>query len=242
MSGNHKGEWLDHRQFYFWHDQNPFAVRHLIEKMTGTLLHRDDGDVEGPTYAGSSDTGNRKCGIRLRFEAVIGFRNLYSLQLDSTAPRQWVAEETFVRETNRAYEYWSAQLTIAEGEVEWASAEPELYLQRKQECLDLESAAAAAVEDPAPIAAIQKAVLDSLRAGKVFRRAHKEGGSILFFRGSSFFQTTYGEETGKVTYPTGEAMLDCLRKFFDWESRRDTYPHRPPELEVWQYIQRQLMD
>ncbi|HEY3443758.1 MAG TPA: hypothetical protein VGK29_23580 [Paludibaculum sp.] len=241
MSRNHKGEWQDRRHFYFWHDQNPFAVKHLIEKMTGALLHRDDGDVERLTYAGSSDTGNRKCGIRLRFEAVIVSRNLYSLQLDSTATRQWVAEEAFVRDTNRAYEYWCAQLAIVEG-VEWASAAPELYVQRKQECLDLEAAAAAKVEDPAPIAAIQKAVLDSLRAGKAFRRAHKEGGSILSYRGSSFIQTNYGEEPGRVTYATGDEMLVCLRNFFDWESRRDTYPHRPPELEVWQYIQRQLMD
>ena len=184
----------------------------------------------------------RSCGIRLRFDAVIGSRNLYSIQLDSSAPRKWVAEETFVRETNRAYEYWSAQLPIAGGEIDWASAAPELYTQRKQECLNLESAAAAVVEDPAPIAAIQKAVLDSLRAGKVFRRAHKEGGSILSSRGSSFIQTNYGEEPGKVTYATGDEMLTCLRNFFDWESRRDTYPHRPPELEVWQYIQSQLMD
>lgn len=242
MSRNHKGEWLDRRQFYFWHDQNPFAVKYLIEKMTGALLRRDDGEVDGLTYAGISDTGNRKCAIRLRFQAVIGSRNLYSLQLDSTAPRKWVAEEAFLRDTNRAYEYWSAQMEIAEGEIEWASAQPALHIQRRQECLDLESAAAAKVEDPAPIAAIQKAVLDSLRAGKVFRRAHKEGGTILSFRGSSFIQTNYGEEPGKVTYASGDEMLVCLRNFFDWESRRDMYPHRPPELEVWQYIQRQLMD
>ena len=39
---------------------------------------------------------------------------------------------------------------------------------------------------------------------------------------------------------TDEEMIRFLRTHFDWESRRDTYPHKPPELDVWKYIERQL--
>jgi len=44
----------------------------------------------------------------------------------------------------------------------------------------------------------------------------------------------------KTNFATDDEMLDCIRKFYDWDSRKDTYPHRPPELDVWKFIQRQL--
>jgi hypothetical protein len=97
-------------------------------------------------------------------------------------------------------------------------------------------------EDPAPIAAIQQDILAALRAGKVFRTAHKEGGSTIFFRGSSYRREDYGEEPDRQTYPTEQALLVVLRNLYDWESRRHIYPHRPPELDVWNYIRNQLMD
>jgi len=236
------GEWLDCRELHFWHDQDAFAVKRLIEKMTGALFQRDALDAEHLTYAGTSDTGNRKCGLRLRFEAVIESRNLYALQMESRAPRKWVTEESFLRDVERAHEYWGSQLTLAGQEIDRSGASPALFLQRKQESLALESEAAARVEGPAPITAIQKVVLAALRAGREFRSAHKEGGTILSFHGSSFIRTDYGEEPNRETFPSDEDMLVCLRHFYDWESRRDMFPHRPPELDVWRYIQSQLSD
>jgi hypothetical protein len=37
-------------------------------------------------------------------------------------------------------------------------------------------------------------------------------------------------EESLTVFQTDEELLTCLRNFYDWESRRDTYPHRPPEL------------
>jgi len=36
------------------------------------------------------------------------------------------------------------------------------------------------------------------------------------------------------------AMLAALRRFCEWDARRDTYPHPKPELEVWRFIRAQL--
>lgn len=234
--------WEQRRQIHFWHEDNPFVVKHLIEQMTGTLLHRDLNDTGRLTYLGTSAAGNCKHSLLLRFEAVIESRNLYSFHIESTAPRQWVSEESLRRDANRASDYWSSKLNIPQQEIAWADASPALLLQRQQECLAMEAESARLVEDPKPIAAIQQDILAALRAGKVFRTSHKEGGTTLSFRGSSFLREDYGEEPNRRTYPTDEAMLVCLRNFYDWESRRDIYPHRPPELDVWNYIRNQLRD
>jgi len=35
-------------------------------------------------------------------------------------------------------------------------------------------------------------------------------------------------------------MFKDLREFYDWWSRRDTFPHRPPELDVWRFMLGQM--
>jgi hypothetical protein len=31
-------------------------------------------------------------------------------------------------------------------------------------------------------------------------------------------------------------MLSFLRSYFDFDARRDTLPHKPPETEIWKFI------
>lgn len=236
------GEWYDRRQIRFWHDEDPFAVKYFTEKATGSLLVRDPEDSEQLSYTGESVTGACRRALRLSFEAAFDSRNLYSLQVTSTAPRKWQTEASFARDVARAHEYWSSKVVVVTEEVHPKDSAPDLFLKRKQESLDAEMEDAGRVEDPVPIAALQQEILTALRAGKSFRTAHKEGGTILSFRGSSFRRTDYGEEPRTESFPTDGAILLCLRNFYDWESRRDSYPHRPPELAVWQYIQTQLRD
>jgi len=236
------GEWHDSRQFHFWHDQDPFAVKHLIETMTGTLFQRDAGDAGKLAYAGIHVLGNRTCALRLCFVAVIASHNLYTLQLESTAPRKWVAQASFLHDLERMCQHWRSQQLLADEEIDWSRASRALLDQRTQESLALEFEAAALVEDPAPAAAIQDAVLAAMRAGREFRTASKEGGTILCFQYDAFIRTDYGEQPRREIFPTDEAMLACLRNFYDWDSRRDSYPHRLPESDVWRYIQNQLRE
>jgi hypothetical protein len=104
-----------------------------------------------------------------------------------------------------------------------------------------EDAAARVVEDPVPVAAVQRQVLDALRAGMGFFTAGKEGGSHLFFDGQVYRRNDYGEEPNRSeVYADDAAMTACLRAFYDWDARRDAYPHPKPELDVWRYILGQL--
>jgi hypothetical protein len=237
------GYWHDCRQFHFWHDQDPFAVKHLIETMTGTLFQRDPEDTEYLTYVGTRVTGNRKCVLRLRFLAVIGLRNLYALQMENTAACQWVTQVSFLYDLERAHQHWSSQVTLANQQPNLLGGSQAKLHQRTFESLVLEQLEATApVENQAPHVAVQNEVLAALRAGRKFHLASKEGGTILSFHNEAFIRTDYGEEPRHEVFPTGDAMLACLRHFYDWSSRQGTYPHRTPEFDVWRYIQRQLRD
>ena len=71
------------------------------------------------------------------------------------------------------------------------------------------------------------------------RRMH--AGNPPPFDGKTFVRSEYGEEESVSVLATDDETLDCIRKFYDWESRKDSYPHRPPELEAWRFIQGQLI-
>jgi hypothetical protein len=49
-----------------------------------------------------------------------------------------------------------------------------------------------------------------------------------------------GESLSVETYASEPEMLAFLRSYFDFDACRDTYPHKPPEAEIWKYIGYQI--
>jgi hypothetical protein len=96
-------------------------------------------------------------------------------------------------------------------------------------------------EGPAPIIALKQEILTALGNGRSFRTAHHEGGTTIYFDGKAFVCSEYGEVEFFKVLGTEDEAVDCMRELYDWESRKGSFPHRPPELEVWGFIQRQLM-
>lgn len=248
------GDWVERRAAYFWDDRLPHQVKFALEKLTHVLLERDPGDTDRLTYSGVSTASGTKRSVQLRFEAVTPrrpymfqpwtdpeeYRNQFLLTVVAAAPRKWVKQENLRRDLDRAFEFWTLQLQCGSGGSGWDEALRPLYEERRMASLAAEEKAAQTVEDPAPILQVQQAILDALRNGKRLSRAHKEGGSILAHGAGGFYRDNYGEETGTLRFRTDEEMLREIRNFYDWESRRDSYPHRPPELDVWRYIEKEL--
>ncbi len=236
------GEWLDVRETYFWHDRSPWAVKHAVEKLIGVLLDRVGEEAELLTYEGRTTAGGEGRGFRLRFEAVIDNRKLYSLRVESTASRRWWTVEKFLEGAARAFAHWRGKLEIPVGEIAWESASWERYRESQEESVAVakEAEAGGQKEDPGPILELQKAVIAGLRAGQSFHSSHKEGWTSICFDGRTFIRFDEGENPKTERYATEAKVLVCVRNFYDWESRRDTYPHRPPEVEVWKDILMQL--
>jgi hypothetical protein len=233
-------EWRHRCETYFWNPRMPFDVKFEIEKSTGILLERDPQQRSHLVFRGSSSTPPKQYHSELRFEAALPERNLYSLHVEATAPRQWFSEADFRRDAARAFEYWTRDLKTTARPGFLDSASRDLYEERVAATLERESQEANREEDEAPIRAVQQAVLEELRKGKSFRTAHHEGGTRIYFDGRRFVKSTCGEEQSRQVFDSEDQILAFIRSFYDWESRRDAYPHRPPELEVWRFIRKEL--
>jgi hypothetical protein len=241
--------WYDARETYFLDDQPPFRVKFRIEKLTGVLLCRNGASSEKLVYEGGSTVGITRHELTLRFEAVLpkvpyilappsdpaAYRNLFSLRAETSGPREWLTQDQILRSSERAFNHWTLQLACCSSEIDWRSASRQFYFDRMRESIELEAKSQPA-EDPAAIRELQNLVVEALRAGKTYRSAHHEGGTILSFDGTYFVQEEYGEEPSLTKYATGEQMLAFLRRFFDWDACKESFPHRPPELEIWKYI------
>ncbi len=236
------GDWHFARSVCFADEQAPTAMKHAIEKLTGQLLQREPFDPAAPAlrYAGTSGAGGNPSTLRVELIAIDGGRHLYRLTSEGSAARRWTENQRFIADCERRLAHWCRQLRIVANEHDWPSAPRASFERAVLAFVAAEEAAARVVADPAPVVALQREVLDALRNGMGFFTAGKEGGSHLFYDGGVFRRNDYGESTECAVYPDDASMVDCLRRFYDWESRRDSYPHPKPELEVWRYIQGQL--
>jgi len=237
------GDWRVVREALFEHEKPPTAMKHAIEKLCVQLLHREPVDIAALAlrYSGSSSAGGHPSTVHLELRAVGSGIYLYALTSERSAPKRWEDERVFTAECDRRFGYWCASLRIVSSMPAWRAAPRAALEQVIHETVAAEDAAARIVEDSAPVAAVQREVLDALHRGMGFFTAGKEGGSHLFFDGNVYRRNDYGEEPNiSEVYADDAAMIACLRRFYDWEAQSDTYPHRKPELAVWEHIRRQL--
>ena len=108
--------------------------------------------------------------------------------------------------------------------------------------MEKETRRASEKEDPAPAMAVKQEILTALRSGMSFRTAHHEGGTSIYFDGKNFVRSEYGETESLKVLATEDEALGSIRELYDWDSRKVSFPHPPPELEVWKFIQLQLRD
>ena len=211
-----------------------------MEKTLGLLLARDEAQTEKLAYSGSANPPFIGRDVRLCFEAALPKGNWYSLQVTAWVPNTWNTETEFHNYADKAFEHWTSSLQTAPTLGLLGGASQELYTQRVHGAADEEARRASEKEDPAPVAALKHEILEDLRDGASFRTSHHEGGTTIYFDGKAFVRSEYGEQTSSKVLSTDEETLDCIEALYDWESRKDTFPQRPPELEVWRFIQRQL--
>ncbi|MEO8059849.1 MAG: hypothetical protein ABI671_16165 [Burkholderiales bacterium] len=237
------GDWHVTLDACFEQEEGPTATKYAIESLTKQLLQREPLDIAAPVlrYCGTSGAGGHPCTVRLELSAIGGASHLYRLTNENSAPRRWEQEQRFTAACEHRFAHWCAQLRIVANVHAWPSAPRALLEQCVMEVVATEEAALRVVEDMAPVVALQRQVLDALRSGMGFFTAHKEGGSHLFFDGSAFRRSDYGDGPDRsAVYADDASMIEGLRRFYDWEARQDSYPHPKPELDVWQYIQGKL--
>lgn len=216
-------------------------VKFDIEKRVRRILLRDperpalvfrDTSTSYTTPGGTST-------VELRLEAAYDTQNLYALEADFAEASDPAKEKKWEENVRTAFDRGTSGLTLTDT---CAPCSADRYQQVMQETIAREYDLANRVnpEEVAAIRAIQDAILSAMRRGKSFATAHHEGGTNIRCIGPVFVLQDYGESNDREEFSDAEKFLLRLRKFYDWESRRDDYPHAPPEVDAWKFIERQL--
>ena len=234
-------DWTLRLEIRFTDSRPVLDVKYDIEKRVNRLLPRDPerpGELVFRAYSKSytSDGGTT---AELRLEAAYETDNLYALQYDVDGSADPSREKTWEENISRMFTRWTSGLAITEDR---APSSPERYRQVVEETVVREFDLANRInkDDDEAIRLVQEAILTGLRQGKSFFTAHHEGGTHIQFLGGNFVLADYGESTDRQEFTSTEEFLARLRQFYDHESRREWSPHKPPEIEAWRFIERQM--
>jgi hypothetical protein len=239
-SSNSAENWTQDYSTFYWSSRDPFEEKFQMEKTLGLLL-KDDPLRRAPlVYSGSDNPPFLGRDVQLRFEAALPNGNWYSLHIAAWVPRTWETETEFRTYADRSFNFWTFNLQTAPTLGALNGASQDLYDSRVKVAAEKEAIRASQREDQEPIRALKKQILDELREGKSFRTVHHEGGTYIYFDGNSYVWSTYGEEVAKRDLTSEDETLQSIRDLYDWESRKSSYPHPPPELEVWTFIHQQM--
>jgi len=232
--------WTKEYSTYFWNSKDPFEVKFEMEKTIRLLLARETGQTAKLTYSGSDNPPFIGREVQLRFEAALPDGNWYSFRVAAWVPRTWYTEAEFLGNADGSFGYWIRSLQTAPALGPLDAASQDLYDRRAREAVEMEARLASEKEDMAPVTALKQEILAALRNGMSFYTAHHEGGTRIYFDGKAFVRSEYGEVESFKVLGTDEEALERIRDLYDWESRKGSFPHRPPELEVWRFIRGQL--
>lgn len=187
----------------------------------GVLVACGDANVNGAAYR-----------LRLRFDAVLPQANAYTLEVEADWSAMPAAHhEHFARASGGWFELWTRPL-MRSSPVAPGAGSAERYR-------ELRDAALAEQSRLDTVPAIQQAIVAAMKQGASFATAHREGGTSIACTRGRFVRADYGESQALQEFSDERELLDFLRAFYDWETRRHAVSP-PTELDRWRLILRLL--
>jgi hypothetical protein len=234
-------DWTYRLEALFADSRPVLDVKFDLEKRTHRLLPRDPERADALVFRAYSKSYTTTGGttFELRLEAAYEAHNLYALVLSAEGPGDPAKEKLWEENLRRTFDRVTSGLALTTARAPFS---PERYRQLVESTIAREAELANLVVDEPAIRAVQEAILSGLSRGQLFFTANKEGGTHIRYIAPNFVLQDYGESDDREEFSSAEDFLARLRKFYDWESRRDWSPHAPPEIEVWRYIERQMRD
>ena len=218
------------REVCFRDPRPPRAIRGALEREFMTPLHprMAEGVLE---CQGAASVNGATCPITLRFVVATPGSNAYRLRLTISWAGLPAEHKAYHQRTAGSwFDLWTRDLKPG------PPAEPESSDAYERLAAD----ALAEDAETSSVEAVQRHVLQALRDGATFSTAHKEGGSVISWRGGRFVRQDYGESDARETFAEEVAFLAFLRRFYDWETQRGIPGGAPTELDRWRLIARLL--
>lgn len=197
----------------------------LLEPVSaaGQLVLRGEGKVTGC-----------RCVFTLSLDEVLAAENLYTFRADFDWTGSDAQYDEYYTKTSLSWlGYWTSGFQRVETAGEDDVSSPR-YRSVADKALHFESR----LTTPE---AVQREVVARMKDGHEFGTAHKEGGTrIRWVTGNEFVRSDTGDYPDTVRFFNQDDLLAHVRRFFDMEVTRPTYPDAPDELTAWKLILRQL--
>lgn len=233
------GYWTRQHEMYFIDKDAPEKLRFRLEKQMARLFTLDKSDESSVTYLADCSlvvSLKRDLVIRLVNVTTDGF--VYCMSLDAKGEKNWYDEQEFLKEVDPVFAFWTRMLRKVEapgGDPNKAAIE-----RARQTALLADEAREPSPEDLQAIAALQKQILGAIQRGGRFLSSNKEGNTSFHYSAGKYKRVDEGDYPDMVVFADETAFLKAVRQFFDWNAKRDTYPHSPPEVDVWNFIFNQI--
>jgi len=169
----------------------------------------------------------------LRFEEAMMLKNRYSLSVETSWSSQPTTHHDYCRRTAESwFSHWTREFTPVDPPAADAVS-PARYDRICAASLNAE-----AHLDTVP--AIQQTIVAEMKRGARFTTSHKEGGTHITWTGGRFVRSDYGDYPDQLNYTSETAFLDALRKFYGWETSKNSCSTEVSDLEAWRLILRLL--
>lgn len=220
----------NHRVLHFRDSRPPQEIQFALERDLMVLLQPVQENSR-LVFHGSVKIDGGMHSVRLRFEAALPRENCYSLTVTASGAEP-ARREGHLQAASGWFEFWTR---------DFQSAPPPPAGEGAGECYRaLVEQAIAAEAHLTSVPAVQEEILAAMRRGAMFSTAHKEGGTRIAFEQGRFVRTDYGEWDRRDEFPDDAAFRAFLRKFFDWDTSRNTFPEKVSDFEAWKLILRLL--
>ncbi len=149
--------------------------------------------------------------FELRFNAALPNSNCYALRISACWDKLPAQNHDYFRRSSESwFQYWTKPFQQA------APPDPEEGSVERYRML--EEQALTAETHLTSVGSVQQAILSEMRKGGHFSTAHKEGGTVIRWRGSQFVSADYGESEETRKFSDDASFLLYLRQFYDWET------------------------
>ncbi|MBS1722024.1 MAG: hypothetical protein JSS66_03335 [Armatimonadetes bacterium] len=217
---------------HFQDKRAPWEIQVVLEKHLMTLFSPSVEEERLVLRAHGKVTGAEH-DYMLRLDEVGLIQKHYTFVVKVDWSRfEAMHDDYFQRTADSWFEYWTKDFMRC-SPPDLAKPPGVLYGKVVEETLAFESEFKTSQD-------VQSEIVRRMKAGAQFRTAHKEGGTVMRWTGKRFESSDYGDYPDERKFAREQEFLDYVRKFFDMETARSTYPEKPNDLDTWKLILRLL--
>lgn len=197
------------------------------------ILMQASSEPQPLVYTGSLQWGLIAFTFELRFTAALPSGNAYTLEVGAAWPVMGESENARCRKSAESwFDLWTSDFHATES-IQAGAGSPTRYA-------EIARLSRTAEIHLSGVPQIQQAIVLAMRNGATFSTAHKEGGTEIRFERGQFLRSDYGDNPAGQRFANEAEFLAFLRKFYDWETSRNTAPNKVSDYVAWKLILRLL--